>query len=183
MEKKILVTYASRSGSTASIANEIGMTLAQLGRDVDVIPMRDIDDLAPYQAVVAGSAIQGGKWLPEAMQFIRKNRLALQQRPFAAFLVCITLGLPNSEKYRQGIATWLAPVRILVRPVCEGYFAGSLDFSKISLSFNSVLLRLAVALGALPKGDHRDMKKVYDWTCGLAAQLKEEKSDESYDRL
>ena len=91
MPNKILVTYASRMGSTAGIAEAIGKTLTENGAEVEVRPMESVKDLTPYQAVVAGSAIQGQQWLPEAMQFLRQHQAALAQKPFAAFLVCITL--------------------------------------------------------------------------------------------
>ena len=58
MPDKILVVYASRAGSTAGVAEAIGKTLAESGVQVDVLPMKDVTDLAPYRAVVAGSAIQ-----------------------------------------------------------------------------------------------------------------------------
>jgi menaquinone-dependent protoporphyrinogen oxidase len=84
MSHKILVTYATRSGSTAGVAQAIAETLAESGVQVDIRPMQDVTDLAPYRAVVAGSAIQDGAWLPEAMQFIRAHRAQLAQKPFAA---------------------------------------------------------------------------------------------------
>ena len=77
MNDKILVTYASRAGSTAGVAEAIGKILAENGVQVEVSPMNEVYDLSPYRAVVAGSAIQGGKWLPEAMQFMQKNRAVL----------------------------------------------------------------------------------------------------------
>jgi menaquinone-dependent protoporphyrinogen oxidase len=77
MPNKILVAYASRTGSTVGVAQAIGKTLAEDGLEVDVLPMKDIRDLAPYRAVVAGSAIQGGRWLPEAMQFVQTHQKAL----------------------------------------------------------------------------------------------------------
>jgi menaquinone-dependent protoporphyrinogen oxidase len=58
MNDRILVTYASRGGSTAGVAETIGRTLAESGAQVDVLPMQAVKDLTPYQAVVAGSAIQ-----------------------------------------------------------------------------------------------------------------------------
>lgn len=61
MNNKILVTYASRAGSTAEVAEAIGKTLAETGVQVDVIPMQAVKDLSPYQAIVAGSAIRGSK--------------------------------------------------------------------------------------------------------------------------
>jgi menaquinone-dependent protoporphyrinogen oxidase len=171
MNDKILVAYASRAGSTAEVAEAIGKTLAASGAQVEVRPMKEVNDLTPYRAVVAGSAIQGGKWLPEAMQFMQKNRAVLAQKTFAAFMVCITLGMASAEKYRPGLAAWMAPVRALVKPVSEGYFAGSLDFRKVPLSFNGLGLRLAVAFGALPKGDHRDWKAIHAWAESLVREL------------
>src|SRR5689334_13459413 len=120
MPHKILVTYASRAGSTAGVAEAIGKSLADTGAQVDVRPMSGALTLDSYDAVVAGSAIRGGKWLPEAMAFITANRETLRQKPFAAFQVCITLAMRNGENYRAGVATWLEPVRALVSPLSEG---------------------------------------------------------------
>jgi len=162
MSNKILVAYASRAGSTAGVAEAIGATLAESGAQVEVRPMKDVKDLAPYRAVVAGSAIRGGKWLPEAMQFMRTHRATLAQKPFAAFLVCMTLTMANG-KYSQDVADWLEPVRALVRPVSEGLFAGALDFSKLPLTFNTLLMRAAVVFGIFPRGDHRDWNAIRAW--------------------
>jgi len=172
MAEKILVAYASLTGSTAEIAEAIGKTLVESGLQVDVRPMKEIQDLSPYRAVVAGSAIHGGKWLPEAMQFMHTYQAELACRPFAAFLVCITLGLPDSGKYRDGVSTWLQPVRALVKPVSEGLFAGNMDFSKLPLTFDAVMVRLAVTLKALPNGDHRDWAAVRAWAASLPGLLK-----------
>ncbi len=81
------------------------------GAEVEVRRMEDVTDLTPYSAVVAGSAIRGKQWLPEAMQFMQTHQAALRQKPFAAFLVCMTLAMKNGEKYRPHVATFLDPVR------------------------------------------------------------------------
>jgi menaquinone-dependent protoporphyrinogen oxidase len=60
MSQKILVTFASRTGWTAGVAEAIGKTLKENGAHVDVLPMSQVKDLTPYEAVVAGSAINGG---------------------------------------------------------------------------------------------------------------------------
>jgi menaquinone-dependent protoporphyrinogen oxidase len=169
MEKKILVAYASRAGSTAGVADAIGRTLADGGTRVDVRPMGEIADLEPYAAVVAGSAVHGG-WLPEALEFVRAHRAALARRPFAAFLVCITLAMRGGENYREAVAKHLAPVRALVPPVSEGLFAGALDLAKLPAG-ESVRMRIPVALGIFPEGDRRDWEKIRAWSVDLRPRL------------
>jgi menaquinone-dependent protoporphyrinogen oxidase len=171
MSQRILVAYASRTGSTMGVAQAIGETLAQSGMQVDVRPMDEITDLSAYQAIVAGSAIRGRAWLPEAMQFMHKHQAPLSQKPFAAFLVCMTLAMPNAEKYRPAVADFLQPVRSLVRPVSEGLFAGMLDISKVSSLRDRLMFRLSVLLGVWSEGDHRDWDAIQSWAESLKPRL------------
>jgi menaquinone-dependent protoporphyrinogen oxidase len=172
MNEKILVTYASQAGSTAGVAEAIGKTLMGTGFEVDVMPMYAVKDVAEYHAVVAGSAIHGSKWLPEGLQFLRTHQTTLARKPVATFMVCITLGMKNAEKYREGLTAWMAPTRALVRPVSEGYFAGSLDFKKLPFAISTLGMRLAVLLGIFPKGDQRNWQKIDAWASSLPALLK-----------
>jgi menaquinone-dependent protoporphyrinogen oxidase len=171
MSNKILVTYASRAGSTAGVAKAIGKTLGENGTQVDVLPMKEVKNVSRYHAVVAGSAIRGAKWLPEAIQFVETHQADLARKPFAAFMVCITLAMPNGENYRSGLADWMQPVRALVKPMSEGYFAGALDFSKLPVTPNILLMRLAVALGIFPQGDYRNWNVIRAWANDLAVKL------------
>ena len=171
MPNKILVAYASRIGSTTGVAEAIGRTLAESGAQVDVLPMQDVKDLTPYRAVVAGSPIRDRQWLPEAMEFVQEHRAGLARKPFAVFLVCMTLAMPNGEKYRQGVVEWLQPVRALVRPVSEGLFAGTLDMSKIESWRDRLKFRVSVALGVWTEGDHRDWKAIRQWAENLPPLL------------
>jgi len=54
MKNKILIAYASKTGSTAGVADRLGQTLSQSGLTVDVRPINEVSDLAPYGAVVLG---------------------------------------------------------------------------------------------------------------------------------
>ena len=163
MSNKILVTYATCTGSTRGVAEAIGKTLSEGGAEVDVLPMRDVKDLSSYHAVVAGSAIQGKLWLPEAMQFVQNHRLELARKPFAAFLVCMTLAMRNGESYRHFVADFLAPVRAVVKPISEGLFAGALDISKVPTFRDRLMFRLSVLFGVWKEGDHRDWNAIRSW--------------------
>jgi hypothetical protein len=75
--------------------------------------------------------------------------------------------MPGADKYRQGVAEWLAPVRALVRPVSEGLFAGTLDISKAPSIGDRLKFRLSVALGFWKEGDHRDWSAIRAWATSL----------------
>jgi menaquinone-dependent protoporphyrinogen oxidase len=62
MSNTILVTYASRGGSTAGVAEAIGKVLAESGSKVEVHPMQDVTDLTPYDAVVGDSTGCPKQW-------------------------------------------------------------------------------------------------------------------------
>jgi menaquinone-dependent protoporphyrinogen oxidase len=166
MKEKILVTYASRTGATAGVAEAIGKTLAESGVQVEVLPVQAVKDLVPYRAVVVGSAIQSGKWLPEAMEFVETNQSALIRLPCAAFLVCMTLAIGRG-KYRQEVAAWMGPVRQLVRPASEGLFTGVLDISKVPSLSDRLKFRMSVVMGVWPEGDQRDWEAIRNWASGL----------------
>jgi menaquinone-dependent protoporphyrinogen oxidase len=121
--------------------------------------------------VVAGSAIHGQKWLPEAMQFMRDYQTELSQKPFASFMVCITLSMTNSGQYLEGLKGWMSPVRYLVRSLSEGYFAGALDFSKLPFSFNVLMMHFPVLFGMWKEGDHRDWNAIRAWAESLRPLL------------
>jgi len=166
--KKILVTYASRYGTTGAVAEAIGRTLCDAGFDVDTRPAKHVEDVGRYGAVVVGSAVIRASWLPDTLEFIRKNRDALARMPVAYFLTCITLHEDNAET-RKLARTYMEPTLKAapdVQPVDMGFFAGALDFSKL----NMVVRMMMKAKGA-PEGDFRNWNAIRSWTEGLVVAL------------
>jgi menaquinone-dependent protoporphyrinogen oxidase len=171
MMQKILVTYASRSGSTAEVTAAICQSFVDSGVTVDLLPIQQVSTLIPYQAVIVGSAIRNSKWLPEAIQFVRKHQSMLRHKPFAMFTVCITLARARGEQYRSEVAAWTSPVRRIAAPLSEGIFAGRHDGGNLPLGRDTVRFRLAVALGIFPRGDHRDWNAIRAWAESLKPLL------------
>lgn len=169
MEDRILVAYASRTGATAGVAEEIGKQLARAGAAVYVRPVGEVVDLSGYTAVVLGSAIRGGRWLPEATRFVRDNQAALSRIPTAYFLVCLMLAVGKDE-YRRLVATYLEPEREMVAPVAEGRFAGYLFFDRFSL-LQGLGMRIFARTQKLAEGDYRDWDAVRAWADSAGARM------------
>ena len=155
---KILVAYATKAGSTAEVAAEIGRVMESKGDcQVDVHPVGKVKEVGGYDAAIIGSAIRAGKWLPEATKFVEKHRDALSQVPLALFTVCLTLS-EDTEENRRTVATYLDPMREVVQPVDVGLFAGVMDSSKLPF-----ILRLMMKKMKSPEGDFRDWEAIRAW--------------------
>ncbi|MCI0522128.1 MAG: flavodoxin domain-containing protein [Bacteroidales bacterium] len=169
---KILVTYASRTGSTAAVAARVGRVLTGLGEDVIVSPMSDLKGLKRFDAVIAGSSVQSGLWLPEAMEFIRRNQDILQEKPFAIFSVSLTPSKEQGVEYRMAIMQWTAPVRALAHPVSEAFFAAEPEQGNNDKPGARSRFKLGVLLGILKERDNRQLDLVVPWAVRLHDKLK-----------
>jgi menaquinone-dependent protoporphyrinogen oxidase len=163
MDKKILITYASKAGSTAETAARMGEMLAKQNAQVDVLPVEKVGDLSAYQAVVLGSAIRMSQLLPEVVKFVEANQAILQQKSFNVFFLCMTLEKDTPEN-RQTVSAYLEPVRALVKPANEGMFAGVMDPKKLSL-----VERLLMKAMKSPVGDYRNWDQINAWAQSVAA--------------
>ncbi len=157
MNQKVLVAYASRSGSTMEVAHTVAQELTNRGYAVDVRMARQVANLDGYTAVVVGSAIRYSQWLPEAVKFVQQNQAALNQMPTAFFAVHL-MNMGDDETSRKARQAYLDPVRKLVAPKAEAYFAGVGDLSKVSF-----LERLIAKAVKSPEGDFRDWSKIRSW--------------------
>ncbi len=166
MSKKILITYATKAGSTVEIAAVIGESLSKRGFSVDVKPVSENPSLDGYQAVLMGSAIRMGSWLPEAVDCIRQNQAALNQLPTSIFTVHM-LNYRDDETSRTARQAYTAPVRELLPSADEIFFRGKLDYQ--TLSFFDRMIAKAVANPNDPPGDFRDWDAIRGWAEDLNA--------------
>lgn len=165
MDRKLLVIYASRAGSTGEVARAIAERLCAQGFDAEARPVAAVGSLDGFQAVVLGSAIRYGAWLPEMMRFVQAQHAVLAALPVATFTTHMQ-ALDDSEASRHTRQGYGQPVRALVAPRDEACFAGKVD--PATLSF---LERMAVKLVKSPVGDKRDWARIRAWADGLGAKL------------
>ncbi|MFU8772631.1 MAG: flavodoxin domain-containing protein, partial [Anaerolineales bacterium] len=153
----ILVAYATRAGSTVEIAIAIGESLSQRNYIVEVRPVIDQPDINPYQAVIIGSAIRMGNWLTEAMEYIKHNQQILNQKPVALFTAHM-LNAGDDETSRANRLAYLNPVREILTDPEEAFFAGKMDFTKLSF-LDRMISRMVGAV----EDDLRDWDKIRTW--------------------
>lgn len=165
MDPKILITYATKAGSTVEIAAVIGESLSKRGFQVDVKPVSENPSPDGYQTVLMGSAIRMGSWLPEAVDFIRKNQTVLTQVPTSIFTVHM-LNAGDDETSRAARQAYTAPVREILPSVNEVFFKGKLELK--TLSFFDRLIAKAVETPDNPPGDFRDWNQIRDWSESLS---------------
>ena len=84
---RVLVAYATDHGSTRGVADRIAGRLQQRGVDAEARAVAEVLEVSSYEAIVFGSAIHGGKWLPSARQFADRNAASLRERPVWLFSV------------------------------------------------------------------------------------------------
>ena len=134
---KILVTYASKCGSTGEVAEAIGNVLCQQGAVVETKRIQSVREIEGYQAVIIGSAIHQSRWMPAATEFVTHHQNVLAKIPVAYFFTCLTL-VVDSDKARRKARTFLDPLESEaphVKPVSIGPFAGVLDYSRLSFMY------------------------------------------------
>jgi len=168
MNRHVLVTYATKAGSTVEVANAIGAVLTQRGCTVAVRPIKDHPAPASYEAVVIGSAIRMGSWLPEALEYVRANQGVLRRLPLAIFTVHF-LNTGDDEVSRQARLAYTAPVRQMVTPQAEVFFSGKMDYSRLSFIDGAIARAVQKSTNTRP-GDLRDWNKIRGWAQSLWAE-------------
>ena len=158
----VLVTYASKHGSTQELAERIASSLNQHGVRAEVRPMNHVDGLEGYDGVVIGSAIYIGRWMKQATQFVERVRPAL-----AGCRVWLFSSGPLGDK--PGVdPPQIAELKTSLKVVEHRLFAGALRRERLSL-----VERALVKGVKAPYGDFRDWSEIDSWSASIARHLKE----------
>ncbi|WP_042438106.1 flavodoxin domain-containing protein [Sanguibacter keddieii] len=159
---RVLVSAASKHGSTREIAAVVAQALESAGIACDVVEPADVATATGYDAVVVGSAVYIGQWLPDARDLV--DRLAEQLREVPVWLFSSGLADQPSKRGNSAPATTARVESLGARG--HRHFPGKLDVLQLSLAERATIL---AARGKY--GDNRDMDAVRAWGEGIAAEL------------
>jgi menaquinone-dependent protoporphyrinogen oxidase len=196
MTNKILVTYATLSGTTVDVAQAIGEEISKTGIQVDILPLEKVTNLEAYDGLVLGGPMIMG-WHRSALGFLRKNRKQLSHIPFAIFVMalsltrssdkslngvplCIDENLPKPpvkegrltfrERYAN-VANYARPILNAAgptKPVNIAFFGGRLDYGR--LAWWAVMFVMFIIQA--PAGDRRNWPVIRAWAAGIPGTFK-----------
>jgi menaquinone-dependent protoporphyrinogen oxidase len=160
---RILVSAASKHGSTAEIASRIAGTL-RAGLPsvvVDALPAAEVGDTATYDAVVLGSAVYMGRWLDDARN-LAERIAARTPRPVWLFSSGPIGDPPKPDEEPVDVDGIVGATH------ARGHrlFAGRLDRHRLGFGEKAVVMALRV-----PDGDFRDWDAIDTWSTEIATEL------------
>jgi menaquinone-dependent protoporphyrinogen oxidase len=158
----ILVTVASKHGSTAEIATAIAGTLREEGHHVEVHAPLAVRDVTRYDAVILGSGVYAGRWIGSAKEFAETHTEALRARP-VWLLSSGPLGETPKPADDPADATKMVA---LLNPREHRVFAGAL--AKHEMGFAE---RTIISMVKAPYGDFRDWDEIRSWARQIAQEL------------
>ena len=170
MQNTVLVTYASKHGATAEIAEKIGVTLKESGIDVAVMPVKEVKDPTPYRAVVLGSASYYGRWRGDAVKFLKAHAALLAGMPTWLFMSGPT-GKGNPGELLKGVL-YPASLQLVIdtiKPREVTAFHGDTSPEHFGGWERWILRRVGS-----DAADFRDWDMIKAWAQGIADELKME---------
>jgi len=164
-QDRVLVTYASKHGATAAIAQAIADTLREAGLIVDLEPARQIHSLEPYRAVVLGSAVYMGRWRRDALRLLRRPELAYRR------VWLFSSGPVGKDPADSASAQRFVRPRAVEARASEIAAQEHVVFGGM-VATDGGLIRRRMALGMAPElRDRRDWDQIAAWSRSIAAAL------------
>ncbi len=200
---KILVTYATLSGTTAEVAQAVGEEITKAGVPVDVLPIAQVRSLEGYDGVVVGGPMIAG-WHRNALGFLRKHRKALSGKPVAIFATAMSLTTPSvtaldgvplciddslpkpparpgrlslRERYTQ-VQNYARPMLGALRPakpVGIAFVGGRLEYGR--LPWWAVVFAMLIIQA--PAGNKHNWPFIRQWAAGLPAAFEHSRRNAS----
>lgn len=162
---RVLVTAASKYGATTEIAQVIGQVLTERGIDAPLTPLEEVGSVEGYDAVVLGSAVYAGRWLPAAKELVDRWGDALAARPVWLFSSGPIGNPPKPEEDPVDSAGLVERTKARDHRV----FAGKLARKQLSFPERAIVMALRAQ-----DGDFRDWSEIKGWASEIADDLQSE---------
>ncbi len=164
---KVLITAATRHGSTFEIASGIEEVLNSTGIETVLTVPERVADLNGYDAVILGSAIYAGNWLAPAREFVARTLWALRTRPVWLF---------SSGPIGDPAKPTEAPAVVAEMLEATGarehrLFAGRLERRDLGLTEKAIMTVIRA-----PEGDFRSWNQIEAWAMQIARTLQAEQA-------
>jgi menaquinone-dependent protoporphyrinogen oxidase len=162
---KVLVTAASRHGSTLEIACAVAAALEAREIEAPVLRVGEVGSLTDYDAVVLGSAVYMGHWLDAARDFVDDHLDEITSRPLWLFSSGPIGDPPKPEVDPEDVAPLMKRTRARGHHVFPGRLA------RRELGLGEKLVTTAVHA---PEGDFRPWPEIETWAAAIARTLRSE---------
>jgi menaquinone-dependent protoporphyrinogen oxidase len=162
MTMKVLVSAASKYGSTEGIAAAIAEVLTAQGATVELRRPEEVDGVGDYQGVVLGSAVYAGHWMREAKELAARLPVEAPQAPVWLFSSGPIGDPPKPTEDPVDVADLLA----LTNARGHQVFAGKLEHRGLSFGERAIVIALRAA-----DGDFRDWDQIGAWASEIAGEL------------
>lgn len=166
-EHTVLVVYASAAGSTAQIAEFMANRMRERHLHVRVESVDKAPDPSLFEAVVLGSAIHDGEFLPGFADYVQRHAAALHRRPNWLFSVGMgpALSGPIGGFFKRLTPPAVAACRELAHSTGYRPFAGVIPRP------DKLRIRLLVFAFGCPLGDQRDWSDIGNWVDGIVTAI------------
>lgn len=160
---RVLVTAASKHGSTIEIAESIVATLVDTGHEAEFGRPEEVEGIHTYDAIVIGSAIYVGRWLEPARRFTERFHAELRARPVWLFSSGPIGDPPQPTEEPQDGLRLVGELRAREHRV----FAGKLNPNDLGW-----VERTITGMVKAPNGDFRDWSAIRGWAGEISTALR-----------
>ncbi len=186
-DKKVLIAYGSRYGSTEEISQEIGKILENKGLEVQLLDLKKTKSknwpsLETFDGILVGSSIKITKWMKEPQAFLKKHKGELQKKEKILGMFVSSGFASVPENREKAVNDYLEKVMKKMGIEADIYdaFGGVFDFSESTRmgSIDKKMLKLAAKgmskdFGLKFEEDGRNDLRDWDQIRGFAEKFAE----------
>lgn len=193
MQKRVLITYFTESGSTSEAANIIKNKMKETANiRVDICDVERVDSVREYDLVVVGTPNWYGKPVPKITEFLNVHKDILKDVETSIYYTCMSLSEIKNEaidnisffkdpilkakpKSLKEMSMWekshaisyyltnLNNVASDFSPKNIAFFKGNLNFSRLSFSHRLIMKLITLLIKDVNEGDYLSKATIDRW--------------------